>query len=102
MHRLEFESVPLPLLYAAKSSLERYESIKTIIKKQYIAPFDVKTLLELCFEAESFKYIYRIAKKNEKEALRKLHSLSSSKAKNMLSLMVRKYLERIENLCLLV
>ncbi|MCW3998563.1 MAG: hypothetical protein NWF10_08375, partial [Candidatus Bathyarchaeota archaeon] len=98
-HRLEFESVPLPLLYAAKSSKQRYECIKNIIKKPHIDPFDVRTLLNLCFEAKSFDYIQNLVKKNRGKALKKLHSIKPSKARNMLSLMLRKYCERVSNLC---
>ena len=101
-HRLEFESVPLPLLYAAKSSKQRYDRIKTIIKKPRITPFDVKTLLNLCFEAESFDYIQKMAKKNRNLALKSLQIIRPSTPRHMLSLMISKYYDRVNNLCLLI
>ncbi len=99
-HRIEFESIPLPLLYAAKSSTENYESIKNIIEKPHVSPLDVKTLLKLCFEAEAFNYVHKIAKKNRKEAIKNLLSLRPCKARSMLSLMIQKYFTRIDDLCL--
>jgi geranylgeranyl pyrophosphate synthase len=98
-HRIEYESIPLPILYAAKSSKEKYARIKKIIEKQSISPLDIKVLLELCFETEAFEYVRKIAEKNGRNALSKLHSLKPSKSRKVLSSMIDRTLERINNLC---
>ncbi len=41
-HRLENESIPFPLLYAAKSSKDRSSKIRSIIDSPSITPSDVK------------------------------------------------------------
>ncbi|MHA2408186.1 MAG: polyprenyl synthetase family protein, partial [Candidatus Ranarchaeia archaeon] len=71
-HRIKYESVPFPLLYAAKSSREKYLRIKNIIEKTQITRGDVKALLKFCFETKAFEYVGKIARKNEEEAASKL------------------------------
>jgi geranylgeranyl pyrophosphate synthase len=100
IHRIEYESVPLPLLYAAKSSKEKYLKIKKIIEKSSITPFDARELLKCCFETESFEYICKIAKKNGKEAIRNLCTIKPCKARNVLSLMAEKSYGRIAEMCI--
>jgi geranylgeranyl pyrophosphate synthase len=99
IHRIEYESIPLPILYAANSSTEKYERIRQIIEKSFVLPADVKLLLKLCFEAEAFEYVRKIAEKNGKDALGKLLSLKPSYSRKVLSSMVDRSLERINNLC---
>ncbi len=99
-HRVECESVPLPLLYAAKSSKEKYFKIKSIIDKSPVTPLDVKTLLKSCFETEAFDYICGIAKQNEREALSRLRTLKNSSAQNVLALLIRKSFRDVAHLCL--
>lgn len=98
-HRLEYESVPLPILYAAKSSREEFLKINSILEKSPITPLDVGELLQFCFETEAFKYVYKIAKQNAREAARKLSVLRPSTARNVLSLMSKKALADIASLC---
>jgi geranylgeranyl pyrophosphate synthase len=98
-HRLEYESVPLPILYAAKSSREEFLKINSILEKSPITPLDVGKLLQSCFETEAFTYVYKIAKQNAREAARKLSVLRPSTARNVLSLMSKKALADIASLC---
>lgn len=99
LHRIEYESVPLPLLYAANFSTEKYERIKAIVEKSP-TPSDAKELLKLCFETEAFEYMRNIAKKNEKDAARNLRSLRHSNARNLLLSMLKRSYERIAELCI--
>jgi len=98
-HRLQYESVPLPILYAAKSSREKYFRIKSILDKSAINPLDIKKLLEFCIETEAFTYVLKTAMKNAREASTKLRLLKPSKARNVLKLMIEKSLADISNLC---
>jgi geranylgeranyl pyrophosphate synthase len=75
-NRLQYESVPLPILYAAKSSGEKHFQIKSILEKSPIDPLDVRKLLELCFEAEAFAYVLKTAKQNARLASEKLRLLN--------------------------
>ena len=59
-HRIENESVPFALLYAAKSSKDRSSKIKFIIDKPSITPSDIAELLNLCFEADAFVHLQEI------------------------------------------
>jgi geranylgeranyl pyrophosphate synthase len=97
--RLEKESIPLPVLYAANSSRETYGKIKTILKHSPITPVDVRTILQFCYEAEAFKYTYNLAKESATKTAETFHSLRPSIARSALSLMVKTTLEDIEKLC---
>ena len=98
-HRVEFESVPLPLLYAAKFSSEKKMRIKEIVEKSSITPSDTKLLLSFCFETEAFEYVRNLGRKNEEQALRLLTFLKPSTARNVLSQMIEKSYRRIAGLC---
>jgi geranylgeranyl pyrophosphate synthase len=97
-HRLEFESVPLPLLFAAKSSRQNYQRIQSIIQKSQFAEKDIRKLLEICLDSKAFDYLLDLAKKNQKKADRKLMSLRPSRARDVLSLMNNQSLEYVTDL----
>jgi geranylgeranyl diphosphate synthase type I len=99
-HRIKNESVPLPLLYAAKYSKKNFEKIKNIIKKTHIMPRDVGDLLNYCLDSEAFEYIDKLAQKNEKEAAEKLSILKCSDARKLLSTMNKRTYDRVEKLCI--
>jgi geranylgeranyl diphosphate synthase type I len=99
-HRLKYETIPLPILYAVKSSKENYLKIKSILKKSSITPFGVKAILEICFEKEAFAYVRRIAKQNESEAVCKLSLLRPSNARNIFKSMIQKSFSNVADLCL--
>jgi geranylgeranyl pyrophosphate synthase len=63
-HRIQYESVPLPLLYAAKNPVE-CDKVRRIIDKKRFTPSDASSLLKLCFETEAFEYIRGLAKNGE-------------------------------------
>jgi geranylgeranyl pyrophosphate synthase len=87
-HRLQFESVPLPILYAAKNSSKNFDIIKSILKHASITTLDIKRLLELCFETKAFSYIQTIAQKNVEGGIKHLYLIKQSKARKILALMI--------------
>jgi len=99
-HRIQFESVPLPLLYAAKFSTEKHRRILRIVEKKRISPSDVESLLRFCFETEAFEYVRNLAKKNEAEATSNLSVLRSSSARDVLQCMINEAYARVANLCI--
>jgi len=99
-HRIKYESVPLPLLYAAKFSTEKYAIIKKIVNKNRISPSDMKSLLKLCFETEAFEYVRNLAKKNKEEAHRKLSILRPSTACSLLLVITNAANARVDRLCI--
>jgi geranylgeranyl diphosphate synthase, type I len=97
-HRLQHESMPLPLLYAAKSSEERYRRIQTAIQKESLGPADIRELLEICFDSKAPQYIYNLAKRNETKNSSILKSLRPSSAQNILSTLNKQSLANIKDL----
>lgn len=99
LHRIQYESTPLPLLFAAKTSKENYDKIRRIFEKSFLTPEDAKTLLKICFETDAFRYILKTAKQKEREANRNLCSLRQSRARNFLALMVSGAYSNLVGLC---
>jgi geranylgeranyl diphosphate synthase type I len=100
LHRIQYESVPLPLLYAAKSSNEVYAKIKKIVEKNHLSPSDARSLLKVCFQTEAFEYVRNTAKKNEEEANSMLGKLKKSKASDALLLLIHEAYSRVDSLCI--
>ncbi len=98
--RLKNERVPLPILYASKSSTERYNEIEGVIRKATITPSNVRRLLEVCFEANAFEYMLMLAEDNWSKANQDLEQLKPSFAREMLKLLNEKALTDFKNLCL--
>jgi geranylgeranyl diphosphate synthase type I len=88
--RLQNESVPLPLLYAAKTSNETYNQIESILMKSKIPTTDLVKLQQHCFKSGGFAYLINKSESNLKEALKKVRLLKPSSARNNLELMVQK------------
>lgn len=99
-NKLKHERIPLPLLFAAKSSKEKFNEINSIIRKSPISPLESRRLLELCFEAEAFEYIRTIAEQNVAEACSSLQLLEASVAREVLEFIVRKSYNEVKNLCI--
>jgi geranylgeranyl pyrophosphate synthase len=91
--RLHFESVPLPILYAAKHG--RKSQIKHIINKLLIEKKDFIKLKEFCRETGAFDYLQLRAKEEKKKACFFLEQLMPSKAQNVLELMINQRLSAI-------
>jgi len=99
LHRIKYESVPLPLLYAATSSISKCKSIEKIVNKKEIHLSDMKSLLKICRETNAFEYVRILAKEKREEAQRKLRVLRPSLARTMLLAMIMKAGFRVERLC---
>jgi geranylgeranyl diphosphate synthase, type I len=87
-HRLEFESVPLPILYAAKSSDKAFAKIDEILKQSSISAH-VSDLVKTCWESRAFNYVYEMSKQNLDRAVLKLRALKPSPARDTLVLMIQ-------------
>jgi len=98
-HRIKFESVPLPMLYAAKSSFEKQKRIEKIVNKKTLLPSDIESILDLCFETEAFEYVRKMAEKNKEEARRKLRILKPSTARKILLNIINGAYSRVNDLC---
>lgn len=98
-HRIKYESVPLPLLYAAKSSNNKRIRIEKIVKKKNIGNSDMRSLLEFCFETNAFKYVNDLAKKKGEEAHLMLSVLKPSLSRTMLLAIIMQANTRVERLC---
>jgi geranylgeranyl pyrophosphate synthase len=99
-HRIKYESVPLPLLYAARSSNEKRARILKIVNKNKLSPSDIKALLKFCFDTEAFEYVRKLAKKKEEEALHKLSLLRPSTARKILKALIKGAYARVNNVCI--
>jgi geranylgeranyl pyrophosphate synthase len=98
--RIEHESVPLPILFASKSSTQRYQRIQSIIQKNSLAPSDIKELLETCFDSKAFEYVFDLAKSNYEKNLATIESLKPSLARDALSSLCRQSYVNIADLVL--
>lgn len=98
--RLTKERIPLPILYAAKSSKNAYTTIQSLLAKTAITPEETKQLLAICFKTNAFAFIKEIANRNSREAISYLNLVKPSSAREMLALINRKSLTDLCSLCL--
>ncbi len=98
-YRLENESIPLPILFASKSSNEIYSQIFEIIEKPSINQKDILLLFKVCLESEAFNYVRSLAKKHRAKVLIALNLIKKSEAKRALLSMLEVIYSVIENLC---
>jgi geranylgeranyl diphosphate synthase, type I len=98
--RLLFESVPLPLVYAAKSSSRIQAKLQSIIQKDSINPSEIAYVVKQCIDTGAFSYVYELAKLNINEATKLLKNVPSNKAASNLKLIVKNALRVMEKLCL--
>lgn len=98
--RLDNESIPLSILYSAKSSKESFNKICSILNKTHITQKDVMVIPEICFNANAFSYLYGLAEKISKEINKNLMILSYSLARESLSLLVNTSLASIAEISL--
>ena len=99
-HRLKNETIPLPILYAAKSSSRIKGEIRSILSKTEINDADFQQLLNFTSKTGAFAYMHKIAKKNCDEAAANLTMLKPSLARHALSLLNVKFFVDIHRLCL--
>jgi geranylgeranyl pyrophosphate synthase len=97
--RLQNESIPLPILIAAKSSKPAYSKIDLILKKPSFTPPDLEILLNLCFEVDAFAQVFEVGKENFSEANINLHLIEPSFARNTLEQMLKNGLAEMKKFC---
>jgi geranylgeranyl diphosphate synthase type I len=98
--RLEDESIPLSILYSAKSSERIFNKINSLLKQSHISQEEIAQITEICLASDAFTYIYNLAEKISKELEQKLKALRSSQARDVLSLMMNNCLRHIAEMTL--
>lgn len=98
-HRILYESLPLPLIYAAKKP-QLYKKIHQIVDKTVLDDVDVEVLLEACFESEAFEYVRSLAEKNSMEATQSLGCLKKNEGRDVLFYLIERAYKRIDSLCI--
>jgi geranylgeranyl pyrophosphate synthase len=95
-HRLKFESVPLPILFAVKSSNFRFTKIESLIKKSNITKSNFRDILYMCIDSGAFNYIHKLAKNTKKDAENNLNSLKSNNACTLLSMLLDSFVDKLD------
>jgi len=90
--RLQKESVPLPILYAAKSSRDNYLTIRSILEKNVISSEESQAILKTCFETNALAYVKDLINENYKDSISRLRSVKKSHARGILEAMASKCL----------
>ncbi|MEJ2242789.1 MAG: polyprenyl synthetase family protein [Candidatus Bathyarchaeota archaeon] len=99
IRRLKFESIPLPILIAAKSSGYRNE-LKSIFKND-IGPDQISKLLGICFETNSFEPIITLAKNTIEDGEKIIQILRPSESRKVLSLLIENaFQEELVQMCI--
>lgn len=88
--RLENESIPLPILYAAKASKDNSERLQEIFSKSSISIEDQLEIFDLTIESGALNYVLRKARESKVYGDKRLLELRDSKAKAALSLILEK------------
>jgi hypothetical protein len=88
------------LLFAAKSSTEKYMAIKKIMEKRQLSPTNARKLLGICFETDAFVYVKNIAKKHERLGILNLKKIEHNPAIDVLLSMIRIYYLHVAELCI--
>lgn len=97
---LEYERIPLPLLYAAKASQKNFSEIHAVLENSPIAPLGCRRLLELCFETEAMEFVKGLAAQNTEAALSALSSLNFGSARDRLRGIMENSFEELSQLCI--
>ena len=97
-NRLRYESVPLPILYAASRSNQRKSAINEVFKKIVENNLNLDTLFRICIETRAFDYVAKLGKRTAREALSNLEKLKPSLAKSLLAYMLNESFKEITEL----
>jgi len=98
--RLLFESVPLPVVYAAKSSSIIQTKLQSIIQKESINPPEIAYIVQQCIDTGAFSHVYELAKLNINEATKMLKKVPCNPATSNLKLVVKNASRVMRKLCL--
>ena len=96
--RLRHESVPLPILYVAKTSDEKKFALKNLISKSATDSFESNEVLKQCLETRAFEYLQKRATESAKEALNELSMLKDSSHRTLLAFVLDEPLAEIASL----
>jgi len=97
-NRLQYESIPLPILYAAKKTKGKKRVLKDIVAKSSLEDSDYAQILDACVKTKAFTYLIRRAEETAKQTMKKLECLTESKSKNALVFMIKDSLGEIMKL----
>ena len=92
MHRIKYEVLPLPLLYALRSP--KYgKRIREILKRDCLSNEDCRELVEIVYETKEIELLKLRLKDLEKEAVHLTDTLSNKQAKEELQLLADSMME---------
>ena len=95
-HRIQYESIPLPLLYASKHSKKYHDQVKKILSVGSITVSDVEKILEMCYQSGGLDYLKGLAEKTCVEAQGKLDACTDSRVLKLLKLLPEKLLDELK------
>ena len=92
MHRIKYEVLPLPLLYALRSH-KHGKQIQEILKRDCLGNEDCSELVEIVYETKEIELLKVILKNLEKEAVHATDTLFNGQAKEELQLLATSMME---------
>ena len=92
MHRIKYEVLPLPVLYALRSP-KHMEWIREILKRACLSNEDCRELVEIVYETKETALLKLRLKDLEKEAIHSTELISNKKVKEELQLLAASMME---------
>ena len=92
MHRIKYEVLPLPLLYALRSQ-KHGKRIREILKRDVLGNEDCSELIEIVYETKEIALLKLHLKNLEKEAVHVTNTLFNKQAKEELQLLAASMME---------
>lgn len=86
-HRLKYESIPLPILFAAKTSEKFKSRLRIIIKSKNLDPYPFE-IQKMCWETKATSYVNNIIRENAKNAFELLKPFPQSDAKKVFTKLI--------------
>lgn len=99
IHRLKYESIPIPIIFALRSSDQNYLRVKSILEKTPSTSSDVGELVEICFDSGAYNYVKDVAHRHAKIAQLNLEGLKPNTARSNLELLAKKFFSDVANKC---
>jgi geranylgeranyl pyrophosphate synthase len=94
-YRIEFESIPLLILYASKESNKNYKIISEILNNNLDFE-ELAKLLAICINSGSFDYVKNFANQYKEKSIMLLNSLGDNHSLNKLKLICLKLNQDIQ------
>ena len=87
IRRLENESIPLPILYAAQSSKKNLNMMKSIFKKEKpISKKDLISILKIVYATDWLNFVDSIAKRELEEGINYLNMIKPTQARKIMKI----------------